>query len=377
MMSSAVSSGLPAAAGLDVRPTKKFKLPTDIIPGRVNLTVVSYNDLMSGNFPAIQKLKEAAHAHGILGISDIPQYETRVDDFIRDFRKFSALSETLKSNEKLTPNRDKKEFTGYELGAERFPLPKENPADPDVFVTDSAKHSLYELVPDVPGVNKWPDDCNLGTPVRNSYEAIAELMVQVGMKVMEAIGLIGGDSPVQVASHHVGRGLHYTKNDPRNPFSCGAHKDHGYFTGLLPGIHYYQDKTIDEPEEAGLYVKKTGATHFQKVDSSDRKILYFQIGETAQLAHNDRVIATEHRVAAIDPDSPLADAERFTLAVFFALGMDHVIRSSSVLTQNNPRWKGTPVPGMPGVTESTFGQFHNSTLDYFRKQSEEKPAEKP
>jgi isopenicillin N synthase-like dioxygenase len=338
----------------------KFEPLKDTITGKVDLQVVTFAELFSGNPAAIAKLKAAAHAHGIVGVTDIPDYEHLVDLFLRDFRKFCALPEEVKGQQKMVPNRAADEFTGYELGAERFPLPNGE------FVNDKAKHSLYELVPDVPNVNKWPDSCGLGA-VRDSYEAIGKLMINVGMKVMEAIGLIGGDSPVKLADNHVGRGLHYTKGDPRNPLACGAHKDHGFFTALLPAIFEHHGRPIVEPEEAGLYVQTTGSTGFQKVDSSNRKILYFQIGETAQLITNDRVIATPHRVHAIDPDSPLSDADRYTLALFFALPMNFPIRSSSVLTQNNPRWKGTPVSGQPGVTEWTFGDFHTTTLNFFKQ----------
>ena len=114
-----------------------------------------------------------------------------------------------------------------------------------------------------------------------------------------------------------------------NPNWCGAHFDHGVFTSLMPAYYFKDGIEVEEPEEAGLYIKPTHEDEFVKVDVSDKSIMYFQVGEFAQLVSNDRICATEHLVK-----KARGKVERFTLAVFFAAADDARIQSRSVLSQD-------------------------------------------
>ena len=96
--------------------------------------------------------------------------------------------------------------------------------------------------------------------------------------------------------------------------------------------------------------------------SNDPEVLLFQVGEFGQLATNDAIKATEHRVHKAE-----GSIERYTMALFFDAPMDTVIHSFSELT-NDERYGGTP--GAP----CSYRKWHEGSFNrYLVKEQKEKP----
>jgi isopenicillin N synthase-like dioxygenase len=182
-------------------------------------------------------------------------------------------------------------------------------------------------------------------------------MTEVGETVMKKIGLLGPNTAVPLdGGPRLGRMLHYcshAESTTENPLWCGSHLDHGLFTALLPAAYFLDGKKIAEPLEAGLFVKTPCDGFFKKVVADDPEVLLFQVGEFAQLATNDQIIATEHRVHKAH-----GPVERYTMALFFEPRYETIIHSLSELTKD-PRYGG--VAGQP----CSFLHWHEeSTKQY-------------
>jgi len=237
------------------------------------------------------------------------------------------------------PDRDSGKWLGYELGKEKFQRPDGKE------VVDDCKASYYAMVPEHSD-NVWPKEVNLQTP----FQVIGSLMDKTGRQVMEKIGLTGDKAALALDTHQVGRMLYYRPTE--NPMWCGPHHDHGVFTTLLPAVYFTPDgKQVAEPEEAGLFVKSANDADFRKVVSDDPEVMLFQVGEFGQLATNDKIRATEHRVHGSNT------LERYTMALFFAAPFNSVHNSASVLTKD-ARW---------GSGESCrYGDWHIRSMERYR-----------
>lgn len=286
----------------------------------MELDIVSYNDLLNGHSQAAnQKLETALLHKGIVGIKNIPDFEEKTRAFIAASRQFSLLAESVK--QRYAPDRDAGKTEGYELGAEKF-LDHSGK-----WQTDDKKASFYAYVPDRP-INIWPNEVDLKTP----YQVLGELIFNTGKILLNVIGI-----NKTVGIHHdlltgYGRMLHYQKESDltnENPNWCGAHLDHGVFTGIVPAYYFRQGEEINEPEEAGLYIKASNADHFEKINADDKSILLFQVGEFGQLVSNDRIKATKHFVKKAN-----GEIERFTFALFYSAHDDAMIKSTSILTKD-------------------------------------------
>lgn len=286
------------------------------------LDVISYESLMNEDAESLDVLKRALYEKGIVGVKGIPGYKEKVLEFIESARKFSALPEKVKEN--YAPDHAKGEtFLGYESGKEKFQRPDGR------WVIDDLKVSYYGFVPENLQ-NKWPSEMDLKTPFQN----LGMLMSFVGEHVMEKIGLINGNTGISIEGEpRTGRMLHYRKSvegASDNPFWCGAHFDHGMFTALLPAFYFVNGEPMDEPIEAGLFVRTTRDGVFKKVITKDPEVLMFQVGEFGQLITNDAIRATEHRVQKAH-----GVIERYAMALFFSAPMDLMIFSNSELTQDS------------------------------------------
>jgi len=285
----------------------------------LDLDVISYDELIQENPEALATLHAALHEKGIVGIKGIPGYLEKVHSFITQARAFTSLSEETKN--RYAPRRDLGDmFLGYEAGKERFKRPDGR------WVIDDLKTSYYAFVPDVLD-NKWPIEVDLKYP----FQELGALMSKVGQTVMEKIGLLGVSANIGLnETATIGRLLYYKKGiDNENPFWCGAHFDHGLFTALLPSFYFLDGQPVEEPIEAGLFVKTHSDNTFKKV-VSEPDVLLFQAGEFGQLATDDTMQATEHRV-----HKAKNAVERYTMALFFTpKDMDIVIHSFSNLTRD-------------------------------------------
>jgi isopenicillin N synthase-like dioxygenase len=316
----------------------------------LDLDVIPYEAFVSDDREAMHILERALLEKGIVGIKGIPGYQEKVRHFIETAREFSALPEAVK--ESYAPNRDLGEmFLGYEKGKERFKRPDGK------WVVDDLKVSYYGFVPDSPH-NKWPIEVDLRTP----FEEIGALMSEMGEAVMKKIGLAGSETGITVDGiPRVGRMLYYRKSIESaedNPFWCGAHFDHGVFTTLLPAFYFVNGEAVPEPEEAGLFVKTTADGIFKKVVADDPDVMMFQVGEFGQLATNDAIKATEHRV-----HKAAGCVERYTMALFYDAPMETTIHSSSLLT-SDARYGG--IAGSP----CTYQHWHEESFKrYLVKES--------
>lgn len=320
----------------------------------MKLDIISYNDLLKGDAQAKQELETALLNKGIVGIRDIPEYEKLSRNYINAARAFTKLPENVRNQ--YAPDRDSGETEGYELGAEWF---KNKNGEWQI---DDKKASFYAHVPDKPEKNKWPREVDLKT----AYVAMGECILSTGKLLLDVMGLndtVGLD-------HQYLRGyarmLHYHKeNDAtnENPNWCGAHLDHSIFTGLMPAYYFIGDQEVDEPEEAGLYIKPTQGSEFEKIYASDKSVLMFQVGEFGQIASNDRISATKHKVKKAQ-----GGIDRYTLAVFHEANPEALIKSSSVLTQDERYSKNKLADG-----SIRYGKWCEASFERYRAMTKEKP----
>lgn len=316
------------------------------------LDVVPYEKLIQGDAQVLQLLDKALHEKGIVGVRGIPGYKEKYQHFIKAAREFSALPEDIKESYK--PNRDLGEtFLGYESGKEQFQRPDGQ------WVIDDLKTSYYAQVPDS-SKNKWPAEVNLREP----FEALGELMAETGELIMDKIGLLGrktGFFQLEEDSR-LGRMLYYRKShNNENPYWCGAHFDHGLFTVILPAVYFANGEQISEPSEAGLFIRTSEEAPFKKVLADDLDVMMFQVGEFGQLATNDGIRATEHRV-----HKALDAIERYTIALFYSAPMDIPIYSRSVLA-DDARYGAAKGEGC------TFRHWHEATFQRYLVKEDEKP----
>lgn len=304
----------------------------------LELDVISYENFIQNDPQALITLNTALSEKGIVGIKGIPEYLEKAKAFIQSAQEFNHLPEDIKL--KCSPNRDLGEcFLGYEVGKENFKRPDGK------WVTDELKVSYYALVPNSP-LNKWPLDMDLKTP----YQELGDVMSKATEAVLQKINVLNDGLSVNGVPK-VGRMLYYQKNNDTNtdnPFWCGSHCDHGLFTALLPASYFLDGQQIEEPIEAGLFVKTTKDGTFKKVIANDPDVLLFQVGEFSQLISNDKIKATEHRVHKAQ--GPI---ERYTMALFVDLPMDAVIYSTSELTNDERYGNG------PGCS---YKQWHEASL---------------
>jgi isopenicillin N synthase-like dioxygenase len=287
----------------------------------LDLDILSYQDFVQENPDTLNTLKKALYEKGIVGIKGVPGYKDKVQRFIQTAQAFSALPENVK--ESYAPNHDLGEmFLGYEKGKEQFKRPDGK------WVVDDLKVSYYAFVPDSPQ-NKWPVELDLKTP----FQDIGMLMSEMGKAIMSKIGLLEPSTNIALDGiPQVGRMLYYRKSANsavENPLWCGSHFDHGIFTTLLPAFYFVNGEAVPEPIEAGLFVKTIYDGVFKKVIANDPDVMLFQVGEFGQLATNDAIKATEHRVHKAS-----GEIERYTMAVFFSAPDDTIIHSVSELTQD-------------------------------------------
>ncbi len=308
----------------------------------LSLDVVSYESFVNEDPEALGTLKRGLCEKGIAGIRGVPGYREKLDRFIEMAREFTALPEEVKN--RYAPDREKGDlFLGYEKGKEKFKRPDGK------WVVDDLKVSYYAFVPDDPS-NKWPSEVDLQEP----FIELGSLMGEMGKTVMEKIDLTGPSTGISLDDEPlVGRMLYYQKSGHTaqdNPYWCGAHYDHGLLTALTPAAYFIEGRQIDEPIESGLYVKVDG--RFKKV-AADPEVMLFQVGEFGQLATDDAINATEHRV-----EKASGSIERFAMALFFNPPMEAVIYSQSELT-GDARYGGKAGDPCSGKTwhEESFKRY--------------------
>lgn len=313
----------------------------------MKLDVISFYDLNNTkNTEAITNLKTALLQKGIVGIRDVPEFKNKSRSYIKAARIFSTLNDSVK--QKYAPDRDSGNTEGYELGAEWFKNKD------GIWQVDDKKASFYAFIPHSIR-NIWPLEVDLKTP----YLELGELIFNTGKVLLNIIGL--NDS---VGLNHeklvgYGRMLHYHKESDttnENPNWCGAHLDHGVFTGLIPAYYFRDGIEINEPEEAGLYIVPSDGNQFEKINSSEKEILLFQVGEFGQLISDDHIKATKHMVRKAK-----GHIERFTFALFYSADDNTIIKSNSKLIQDE-RYKLHQLPD----GRISYGEWQRASFDRYR-----------
>lgn len=285
----------------------------------MELDIISYNDLLSGQGAAKKNLEMALLGKGIVGIRDVPEFEKITRAYINAARKFSSLENSIK--QQYMPDRDAGDTEGYELGAEWFKNQKGE------WQIDDKKASFYAYVPDHVK-NVWPREVDLKT----AYLALGDLIFKTGKKLLDVMSLDESAGLPHESLMGYGRMLHYHKDSDvtnSNPDWCGEHLDHSVFTGLVPAYYFRDGKEVEEPDEAGLYVKPNDGGYFEKVSVPDKSILLFQVGEFGQLISNDRIKATRHCVKKAK-----GGIERFAYALFYSAADNVTIKSHSILARD-------------------------------------------
>jgi isopenicillin N synthase-like dioxygenase len=286
----------------------------------MKIEIISYQDLHEPlNDFAQQQLENALLTNGIVGISDVPGFVEKSQAYINVVRQFAKLPEEI--TKQYAPNRDAGQTEGYELGAEWFKDQDGN------WRPDDKKSSYYALVPDS-AINIWPKEIDLKTP----YLELGNLIFETAKKIVSLIGLTEEIGLKSSDIHGYGRMLHYHGESDEahpNPEWCGAHLDHGLFTGLMPAYYFQDGIEIEEPDETGLYIIPHSGQQFEKVYALDKSVMLFQAGEFGQLASNDRIRATKHLVK-----KAYHRIERYAFALFLSVSKDFHIKSTSELTED-------------------------------------------
>lgn len=300
----------------------------------LDVTILSYPKIVQKDEETIEKLNKALYDNGIVGIRDIDSYELKAEKFIEKAREFYNLDESIK--EKYVP-RYEGIFTGYQGGKEKFPR------DNGEFVIDDLKCSYYGFIGGSP-FNIWPEEVD----VKTAFLQLGEVIREVGHEVMNHVGLSSEKLGVDIIKGlKVGRMLGYKKTSTtefENPDWCGGHFDHGIITALMPARYYRGNEEISEPEESGLFIKDHNSNQYRKVRGCDKSVLFMQVGEFGQLATNDKIRATKHKVKKAK-----GNIERYTMAVFFEAPRKATIQSTSILAKD-PRY-GTRKDGLCSYQE--------------------------
>ena len=322
---------------------------------KLQIEILSYTDLTQPNpSQAVTQLKTALLRQGIVGIRHIPSFEQKSRDYITAARQFAALNDPVK--QQYAPNRDAGETEGYEIGAEWFQNKQ------GIWQIDDKKASYYAFVPNA-AANRWPTEVDL----KSAYLDLGQLIFGVGKLLLNAMALnhlAGLDHDLLVG---YGRMLHYHKeNDATNdnPDWCGAHFDHGVFTGLLPAYYFQNGIEVDEPEEAGLYIVPSSGEHFEKVGTPEKDVLLFQVGEFGQLASHDQIKATQHKVCKAKDG-----IERFSFALFYSAQDQVTIQSQSQLIQDE-RYTLNQTPD--GTIQ--YGAWQKASFERYRAMQNESNA---
>ena len=313
----------------------------------MQLDILEYTDLLEpNNHYALQRAEHALRQKGIVGIRGVPDFEKKSRAYVVAARAFSALPDNIK--QKYIPNRDSGQTEGYELGAEKFKNTEGK------WQIDDKKASYYASIPD-DSCNIWPQEVDL----KSAYLDLGNLIFKVGKLLLNAVGLDANAGLNHDLLKGQGRMLHYHKEGEMtdsNPDWCGAHLDHGVFTGLMPAYYFRDQDEVDEPKEAGLYITPSDGTDFEKINADDKSIMLFQVGEFGQLISNDRIKATKHIVK-----KAMGGVERFSFALFYSPDNDMVIQSKSILTQDARYTNNQDAEG-----RICFSQWHLASFARYR-----------
>lgn len=325
----------------------------------LHLTVLSFPKLESRDLATLEALQTAFKVDGAVAICDIRDYQGLEDDFFAASIQFSQLSTAKKKEIKaIGGGEGDYDYLGWDVASDQ------STTSDGKTVKDVSKSSVYFIKPDehIPPVNKWPKQVNLKMPTL----ALADKIQQVGERVMAYCGIYGEGAPVRTleGAENFGRIIHYTPclDKDFNPNWHFPHCDHGLITGLTQARYLRADTRVEEPPGAGLHILKGDTYH--KVVAPPGSLL-FQIGDFAQLMTSDAVVATRHKV--VKPNPPVADLERFTLALFFEPRMDHEVQESTSVLTKDPRYTQHP----HHQRRLTFSAWHRATI----KNHEVKPVE--
>jgi isopenicillin N synthase-like dioxygenase len=294
-----------------------------IVPKSLNSKmdkVFDYDSLASSKEEILTQL----HDYGFVLVRGVPGATETVQNFRRMGMAFIGLTDEEKA--RCTP--ENFYAFGWSYGEEIFNGSR-----------DSFKGSYYadllgtgENVDESVDSNVWPDfSTDSFDPVefKEAYLGVGRLVSDTGKHVLSTIGYPLPGYQIKMRMLHYGAVS--AENDDASPYWCGLHKDHCYFTGLIPALYFKDGESAPKSEESGLHIRGVPVT-------IPEDCLAFQVGETLGLVSNGEVVATEHDVRKA------FDCERLTFATFISPTDDYKIESDVT----NDRYE-------PGMTFKEFG----------------------
>lgn len=287
------------------------------------------------------------HEFGFIAVRGVPGFIESRAEFLTSAQEFTALSDDLK--DQCTTS--KEHCAGWAMGVETFNGK-----------TDTYKGSYYAAIGDDNprvGDNVWPlqNQWDQAEQFKNAYLTLATLMFETGKEILPLIGLNNENLKA------LGRMLHYARppktdthqNDTDgNPNWCGVHRDHGYFTALIPSLFVRDGQPVKKPAGSGLHIYD-----WEVVVPDD--VMMFQVGEAAELISDGKIKATPHHVK-----KAYGGLERFTLALFMDTPFEVEMRVSDP-DNIDPEYKSRFTQGM------TYGKW--SEESYKRYKVEDEPSQ--
>ncbi|MCH9632501.1 MAG: hypothetical protein S4CHLAM6_08370 [Chlamydiae bacterium] len=295
-------------------------LASQLNPSAQGLQIFQYDLVQNKSLGVAKLLLSALAKAGAAGISNVPGLSELRTRYIQEALAFSRLPQIIKLQNAPT-DEGPWGFLGYAQGGDQFLYE-------GTWYVDKSKNSFYATIPDR-SENRWPQQ----TSLKSAFLDLGEKVSEVGQAALHLIGLVGPGTqiPTLEGVSQVGRMLYYSECDPKDPnkFWCSEHVGHSLGGMLIKPAYFKEGKEVEEPPEAGLFVKVDG--QYRKFQVKEDTLL-LQVGEAAQLILNDTVRATWHRV---DKPSDTKSLERFNFAFFFKPPMDTRIHSNSELTNDS------------------------------------------
>lgn len=279
------------------------------------------------------------HEFGFIAVRGVPGFIESRAEFLTRAQEFAALSDDLKNQ--CTTSKDKN--LGWSAGIETFNG-----------MIDKYKGSYYVAIGDDNprvGNNVWlsQDQWDQAEQFKNAYLALARLMFETGKEILPLIGLNNENLKA------LGRMLHYAKPSEMdaddNPNWCGVHRDHGYFTALIPSLFMKDGQPVKKPAGSGLHI------YDREVVVPD-DVMMFQVGEAAELISDGKIKATPHHVK-----KAYGGLERFTLALFMDTPFDVKMRVSDP-KKINPDYISRYEPDI------TYGEWSKRSYNRYKVKDE-------
>ncbi|KAJ8607978.1 hypothetical protein CTAYLR_008240 [Chrysophaeum taylorii] len=310
---------------------------------------IEYDDVVGGADVTAQVAEAfGPGGYGILAVTGVPASLTAARrELLGLARNLARLPEaTLAKYERPDLNY----IVGWSRGREKF-----------LGTLDDAKGSFYanaifdsksgrKLAAKYPASTAtpaWPD-ADLNANFSGAFKHLSRALYDLSYHVLRRCDYVVDDQlnvkkrwwwwwrrrriPLAAITHkrsrlHVSRLLHYYPSATGS--WCGWHNDNSVVTALVPAMFYDDDDDGRElrgdevPPDAGLEVFANGEPVKVKLERDD--VVFFQIGEAAQVLSGGALVATPHRVVA-GTASTHRNISRESFAIFVEPNWDEKLK---------------------------------------------------